>query len=101
MIGDWLGGGPIAGARACRAVGLAEAGSRKISTFSQRDSFSPATDLLGPTRAEPWSSAGPRLGAFLNLIYHASWYLPVRLVQTCGLSGASPHHRRRQPTNHY
>jgi hypothetical protein len=43
------------------------------------------------TRAEPWSSAGPRLGAFIGLTHHVNWYEPIPLVKSCGLSGASPH----------
>jgi hypothetical protein len=42
--------------------------SRKIQTLSQGDWSSPDEGTsLGPRRAEPWCSAGPRLGAFIDL----------------------------------
>jgi hypothetical protein len=43
------------------------------------------------TRAEPCSSAGPRLGALIGLTRHVNWYAPIPLVKPCGLSGAPPH----------
>jgi hypothetical protein len=49
-------------------------GSRKIQTLSQGDWYSPEEGtLLDLERAEPWCSAGPRLGAFINLAASSNW----------------------------
>jgi hypothetical protein len=42
-------------------------------------------------RAEPWSIACPRLGAFIGLTHCINWYPPIHPGSTGSLSGASPH----------
>jgi hypothetical protein len=49
-------------------------GSRKTETFSQGDWSSPDEGTsLDPRRAEPWCSAMPRLGMFIDLAVPSHW----------------------------
>jgi hypothetical protein len=49
-------------------------------------------------RAEPWSHAGPRLGARLGLTTVCVWWRLSPSIVLLGLSGASPHQIRPAPT---
>ena len=77
-------------------------GSRKTGISSGNSAWTSNMAGLDERRAEPWSIAGPRLGASTGVTDLSKQYLSIHPDETSGLSGASPHqiwsaHRRLSP----